>query len=172
MPKKNNSVKKTTQCVLCGTLIEYTSRKPSRCAKCNKIKLEQQGCARTSWTKESQMIKIMHELLPYEEYIVNGYYSWLVSPKGMPLQLDWYCPSLSLAIEVNGLQHTTFVKHFTKTKRDFNYLKECDALKVSACKAKGITLLVIPYDKVLSKSYFLEEIRAANPELYKRIGGV
>jgi hypothetical protein len=48
---------------------------------------------------EELMFKILREMFPDEEYIRNGYYSFLMSPKQMPMQLDMYFPKMKLAFE-------------------------------------------------------------------------
>jgi len=113
------------------------------------------------------MIRAMTELLPDSEYIVNGYYSWLLSPKGMPMQLDWYCPELKLAVEFNGTQHYTYTKYFHRTKKEFAYQQECDSIKAKTCKEKGITLISVPYHITVTPKYMRERIQNDNPALYE-----
>lgn len=167
MPKKTTSTKVTT-CAVCGQPIEYKTKKPDKCNQCKKVNTTPRS-PRTKWKKETEMIRIMNKLLPGADSIVNGYYSWLLSPKNMPLQLDWYCPDYKIAVEFNGIQHYTYTKYFHKTKKEFAYQQECDALKAKACRAKGITLLSIEYGKVLSMEYMASELQKANPVLYEAL---
>lgn len=166
MPKK----RKITYCVLCGTPIEYATKKPLRCQHCKDIKLSTRSTApKTKWKKETAMFSIMSELLPGVEYIVNGYYSWLISPKGKPMQLDWYSPEINLAVELNGQQHYQYTKYFHKTKREFEYLQQCDKIKETVCKARGITLLPVPYNSKVTHKMIIDILKEKNEELYNRL---
>lgn len=94
------------------------------------------------------MFKVLDDMYD-AEYINNGYYSWLKSPRGAPMQLDRYYPDLKLAFEHHGNQHFQYNKYYHKSKSQFNYLQECDRLKAELCKAHGIQLVVIDYrDKI------------------------
>jgi hypothetical protein len=57
------------------------------------------------------------------------------------MQLDIYIPSLSLAFEYHGKHHFEDVFYFGQ----YNQYKTRDEEKVAACKASGITLIVVPY---------------------------
>lgn len=97
----NKPTHKITYCSVCNKPIEYTTKKPLKCSQCKSVNTSSKktNSPRTKWKKETEMIRTMTELLPDSEWIVNGYYSWLKSPKGMPLQLDWYSPECNLAVE-------------------------------------------------------------------------
>lgn len=103
--------------------------------------------------REGRLFKILEEIYPGEYYIRNGYYSFLVSPKKQPLQLDIYYPDLKIAFEHQGKQHSRYSKFFFKNKKQFEYLKTCDRLKKELCKKLGITLICIDYTKELSVEY-------------------
>ena len=166
MPKRiTQTSRKQTACTVCQKVIEYTTKKPLKCNQCKNISKEPKP-PRTRWKKESQMIRSMSELLPDFDYIVNGYYSWLLSPKGTALQLDWYCPDLGIAVEFNGAQHYTYTKYFHKTKKQFIYQQECDSMKTSLCKNRGITLIAVPYNVSATPKLMSELLSKQNPELY------
>jgi len=103
--------------------------------------------------REGRLFKILEKIYPGEYYIRNGYYSFLVSPKKQPLQLDIYYPDLKIAFEHQGKQHSRYSKFFFKNKKQFEYLKTCDRLKKELCKKLGITLICIDYTKELSVEY-------------------
>jgi hypothetical protein len=168
MPKKKTETK-TTKCILCGATIKYKTKMPSKCTKCKNINSDPKVTPKTRWKKETQMMRAMGELLPDIDYIINGYYSWLPSPKGSPLQIDWYCPSLKLGVEFDGAQHHEYIKYYHKTKQQFYYLQECDQLKDRICKERGITLLKIPYNTTITVFSMEEAIKSANPELHKEL---
>jgi hypothetical protein len=102
---------------------------------------------------EALMIKLLNELLPNHIYIKNGYYSFLMSPKNQPMQLDVYFPDLKLAFEYQGRQHTHYSPYFFKSRKQFEYLKACDKLKKKLCKEAGITLICIDYTKKITSDY-------------------
>lgn len=45
------------------------------------------------------MFTVLDEIFTNEYYIRNGYYSFLISPKGEPMQLDIFYPDRKLAFE-------------------------------------------------------------------------
>jgi hypothetical protein len=102
---------------------------------------------------EELMFKVLDILLPGEYYIRNGYYSFLISPKGKPMQLDIYYPKLGLALEFNGKQHYRYSDYFFSNKKQFEYLKTCDKLKKDMCKKLGIKLIIIDYTKKITEDY-------------------
>jgi hypothetical protein len=147
---------------------------PSKCNNCKDIKVEQKETttkvtAKTKWKKETQMMRAMAELIPTVEYIVNGYYSWLPSPKGAALQLDLYFPDIKLALEFEGDQHNTYIKYYHKTKQAFYYLQECDKVKADICKQRGITLMKIPYSMTMTVTTMEDLLKNANPTLYEQL---
>lgn len=133
---------KITYCIVCKAEIKYKTRKPKKCKECVNSK--------SRWKKEYLMFKLLEKVFPNEYYIRNGFYSFLISPKGEPMQLDIYFPNLMLAFEFQGRQHYQFNKFFHKTLSQFEYLKECDLLKIKLCKGLGIKLIQIPYNKELT----------------------
>lgn len=166
MPKITKS--KITKCTVCGGPIEYKTKKPTKCKGC--IAAGQAPVKyrphKTKWAKESEMFKILKELLPDAETIINGYYSWLLSPKEEPLQLDWYCPEFKIGAEYNGAQHYSFNKYFHKTKKRFEYQKLCDSTKADLCCKKGVTLLEIRFDEKLSPLLIASKLYRKDPSLF------
>lgn len=68
---------------------------------------------------------------------------WLISSQGERLELDFYIPTLDIAIEVQGQQHYTFVSHFHLNQNGFTDQLRRDREKRYLCECKGITLLEI-----------------------------
>lgn len=68
---------------------------------------------------------------------------WLTSEKGTRLELDFYAPSASVAIEVQGVQHTEYTPFFHRDYKDYEYQKQRDKRKKQVCKKRGITLYEI-----------------------------
>ncbi len=153
---------KTASCTKCGAKLNYKTKKPKFCKKCNpykgvykqpKANLPQQS------KSEREMHKVMAMILPNDEYIIGGYYNWLMSPKNQPMQLDMFFPKLNLAFEFNGRQHYTYNSYMHKTKEAFEYLRACDKLKARLCVEQGINLLTIKYDKDITKGYLIRRLQ-------------
>lgn len=75
---------------------------------------------------------------------------------GQRLFLDIYIPSLSVGVEVNGIQHYEFVPFFHGTLSKFEEYKFLDKKKVLICIEQGIGLFVIKYDEIFNKDVFMD----------------
>ncbi len=74
-------------------------------------------------------------------------------PRGRGLKLDFFIPDIMLVIEVDGIQHDKFVKHFHGTIEGFRRAKSNDRRKRNWCENNGIQIIRIP------DSYSEKEIR-------------
>jgi hypothetical protein len=162
---------KITKCNLCGAKIEYTTKKPKICKECKSNKKsapknKAKKPVETRWKGEVKLFDILNYLLPKCHYCINGYYSWLPSPNGAPMQLDWYSDELGLAFEYEGIQHYKYIKHFHKSKTEFKYLQECDKLKEKYCKLEGVVLVKIKYTMPLNIRNVAKAIKDTSPTLY------
>lgn len=95
-----------TKCIVCGKRVSYKTKKPKYCPECRtksnkprKPKGKANNNPKSKWKSERYMYKVLSELMPKAEYCLNGYYSFLPSPKGEAMQLDWYSYELGLAFE-------------------------------------------------------------------------
>ena len=122
--------------------------------------------------REFVICRMITKMYPDETSIRGGYYSWLQSPKEAELQLDMYLPELhsdagiGVAIEVQGKQHTQFVKSIHRTKAAFNYLQRCDKIKKRLLKKKGIALIEVFHNERISYELLekkFKEIGAKDP---------
>lgn len=161
---------KRTNCVDCGTVIQYATKKPKWCTKCKKkqpkvYKPSKKKSIPQQSKKELQMKQVLNQIFTEEVYIDNGYYSFLLSPKGAPLQLDRYYPELRLAFEYDGAQHAKFNPYMHKTQAAFEYLQKCDQLKNQYCKDLGIHLIRINHEKTITVDYILERLKAEGVQL-------
>ncbi len=68
-----------------------------------------------------------------------------VIPRSGNLKLDFFIPSLNIAIEVDGAQHENFVKHFHGDISGFRKAKENDIRKERWCEINNINLIRINY---------------------------
>lgn len=160
-----------TSCKECNKKLSYKTHKPILCNDCkssSKVKKQKKSYASK---EEEKIFAILDKVFPDAGYIDQGFYSFLISPRGYLMQLDRYYPRYNLAFEINGKQHYKYSKHFHKTEENFQYQQECDKLKVEICKSKGITVIQIPYFRKTTVESIPLEIQAVNPDLYKKIWG-
>ena len=75
------------------------------------------------------------------------------------LYLDFYIPTISLAIEVHGQQHYEYSPFFHKNKADFLKSKTRDEDKIEWCDLNGIQLITLKYSE-------------SDDEWRKRINGI
>jgi DNA-binding sugar fermentation-stimulating protein len=68
--------------------------------------------------------------------------------KGTNLFFDFHLPTLNLYVEVQGIQHTEFNKHFHNDAAAFRGQKKRDALKKEWCELNDKTLLCVNYDEI------------------------
>ena len=66
---------------------------------------------------------------------------------GSRLKLDFYVPSLELAIEVQGQQHTEFTPHFHKDKLAFAKARSNDRTKRYWCQDHNLRFIELHYDR-------------------------
>ena len=158
------SAEKTTTCSKCGKTITYTTKKPKMCKECNieeygdrKFYHKPKGTPQRS-KGEFYLNKVLNELLPDIPYIDGGYYSFLPSPKGYPMQLDRYYPRLHLAFEFDGKQHNTDVEYFYRTEEQFQYQQQCDKLKEELCSKNKITIIRIGHNERITKDLIVDKL--------------
>lgn len=83
-------------------------------------------------------------MLPHNPQIFENIRpDWLISHEGGRLELDFYIPSLDLAIEVQGQQHFEFVELFHQDKRGYEEQLKRDKIKKDLCRKAGIRLVEI-----------------------------
>lgn len=63
------------------------------------------------------------------------------------LYLDFYSPTLFMAIEVNGRQHYVFNPYHHKAQMSFRKQIQNDRKKREWCELNNIELIILPYDK-------------------------
>jgi len=176
---------KVTNCSECGKEIKYTTKKPKVCTVCRTRKKQKKATTPAKKTtggykkrpdnKNTQgeliLFRALDQLLEGHDFINHGYYSFLPSPKGYPLQIDRYYPELKLGWEFDGKQHEEYNKYIHKSKKNFDYYKECDRLKEKYCKEKGITLIRIAWNYKITPEALAKDILKVNKELHKKLWG-
>ena len=78
----------------------------------------------------------------------------LLSPKGYPLRIDFYIPSMNLFVEADGYQHNDPNNPWYN-----EYNVECDTIKTNYCNSKGV-LIRLPYTKNVNTKYIKKHLRA------------
>lgn len=85
-----------------------------------------------------------------------------VSFKGTRLFFDFFIKDLNVLIEVQGRQHSQFVKHFHGDKEKFNGQKHRDNSKIQYVQENTELCLVrFNYDEELSKENIMHKISCA-----------
>ena len=78
---------------------------------------------------------------------------------GSRLTLDFYNASKKIAVEVQGAQHTKFVKHFHKNHFKYADQLKRDEMKLDFCKANAIKLAeVYPQDEIQASLFKNQDI--------------
>ena len=78
---------------------------------------------------------------------------------GHNLELDLYCPELSLAIEYNGRQHYHYSPYIHGSIEEFNKQVYRDKLKNRLCKKQSVTLITVPHTVTDIKSYLHDQLQ-------------
>ncbi len=79
-----------------------------------------------------------------EEYYVNY--------DGQKLFFDFHIPTLSIVVEVQGVQHTEFNKHFHGSAENFKESKKRDRLKSEWCHLNDVTLVYVNHNEIPIKT--------------------
>lgn len=73
---------------------------------------------------------------------------------GSRLSLDFYNANKKIAVEVQGDQHTKYVKHFHKNRLQYLDQLNRDQKKLDFCEINGIKLVEIYTTDVVNASFF------------------
>lgn len=73
---------------------------------------------------------------------------------GTRLSLDFYNANKKIAIEVQGRQHTNYIKFFHQTRANFLSQLKRDQKKEKFCELNGITLVTIYEKDDINKELF------------------
>ena len=107
------------------------------------------------WENEKRMIKIVQQIFPdkkiekHNRTILDG------------LEIDCYLPELKLGFEYNGQQHYEHVEVFHRTKEEFEAQLARDKDKLERAKAKGIKIISIKYDELLTEENIKKRVENA-----------
>ena len=78
-------------------------------------------------------------------------------------RIDIFIPNLAIAIEYNGIQHYKFVEHFHRTLENFEYQLKLDIQKREYLLLRGIKVIDIPYDQMVSTKEELATLIQTTP---------
>jgi very-short-patch-repair endonuclease len=112
-----------------------------------------------NWKKPSRskfQTKVKKFLYPYWK---NDFVFEEFRVVGTRLTLDFYNANKKIAIEVQGAQHTKYVKFFHKNVFKYSDQLERDEKKLEFCKANKIKLAeIFPQDKITASLFDDQEI--------------
>lgn len=92
---------------------------------------------------------------PFKQVFCEYYINY----KGQKLFFDFYIKSLDVFIEVQGRQHTEFIKHFHKNKSNFLKQKNRDNLKRIWIEEHNFHLVYIKYTDEITEELILTKIK-------------
>jgi len=102
----------------------------------------------------NNIYKLIKEIFPLNTVVKEHY----VQFKGVKLFFDFFIKDLGILIEVQGEQHTRFVKHFHGDKRKFMAQKTRDNLKIEYANEEGISFVRFNFDEDATKELILSKI--------------
>lgn len=82
---------------------------------------------------------------------------WLIGNNGYRIELDGYSPDRMVAFEYNGAQHYKKTSWYGFDDLELARIKQNEIVKISTCKERGITIVIIDYKTRVDK--FLYEIK-------------
>lgn len=68
---------------------------------------------------------------------------WLLYENGRSLELDFFIPSISIGVEVQGEQHLEFSPFFHASPDDFEKQKQRDTWKKETCRRRGVLIVEV-----------------------------
>lgn len=102
-----------------------------------------------------EVFELLKELFPHNR-IKKEYY---VNYKGKKLFFDFYIHELSILFEIQGQQHTKFVKHFHGDREVFLAQKNRDNLKIEYVQEnQPLSLIRFYHDEKITKELLLKKI--------------
>lgn len=99
---------------------------------------------------------IIREIFPHQKVVCE----YNVADRGY-LPLDFFIPSLNIAMEYDGEMHTIFSPLYHVDRAGFLAMKKRDLEKDELCEQKGITLVRVAYSENMSRGLVLDKIEEA-----------
>lgn len=112
-----------------------------------------------------KVLSILKEMFPANPHkrVFEEHY---VRYKGQKLFFDFYVKELDAYIEVQGRQHTEFVKHFHGSAEGFKSQKYRDNLKIEYVQEQGSCLVRIYDTEKITKAMIKKKISKAIEECF------
>jgi NAD-dependent SIR2 family protein deacetylase len=108
--------------------------------------------------QSDKVFELLKRLFPHNR-VSKEYY---VNYKGKKLFFDFYIRELGILFEIQGQQHTRFIKHFHGDKEVFLAQKNRDNLKIEYVQGnKFLSLVRFNYDEVVTKGLLFKKINDA-----------
>jgi len=73
---------------------------------------------------------------------------YYVNYEGQKLFFDFHIQTLSIVVEVQGVQHTEFNRHFHGSAEAFKEAKKRDRMKAEWCALNDVTLVCINHNEI------------------------
>jgi very-short-patch-repair endonuclease len=108
----------------------------------------------------TQVQNTLEELFPAKPF-KQVFCEYYINYKGQKLFFDFHIKKLNVVVEVQGQQHTKFVKHFHGTRQNFLKQKERDNLKRIWAEEEDVVLVRFNYDEKITKKLVLYKIDKA-----------
>ena len=110
-------------------------------------------CATSTWRTEAEVRNIFESIF-HPATFASCYPVFLDG-----LQLDGYCPELSLAFEYQGEQHYDPDNYFHFGDRSsFEAQQERDARKLKLCRSQGVCLVLVPFFAIDKRTFVLTSL--------------
>lgn len=104
-------------------------------------------------SKDQRIIyEYLLELYPYQN-VVYEYYIPSINQR-----IDIFIPSLGIAVEYSGRQHSEYVEHFHRGMEGYLKGRELDRKKIDHLKEIGAKLIIIYYNNMVNSSEELKTI--------------
>ena len=111
-------------------------------------------------TQVQKCLESLFPAKPFKQVFCEHY----VNYNGQKLYFDFYIKKLGVFIEVQGQQHTKFVRHFHSDKEAFLNQKNRDNLKIIWIEENDYSLVRINYDEEITKELLLKKMSIAMKE--------
>lgn len=108
----------------------------------------------------TQVHYILEELFPpnpFKQVFCEHY----VNFRAQKLFFDFFIKKLDVLIEVQGQQHSKFVKHFHNSREDFLKQRERDNLKIEYIQENNFYLAYINYNESVTGGLLADRIHEA-----------
>jgi hypothetical protein len=108
----------------------------------------------------NKVYKLLKEVFPQNAILKEHY----VKYKGVRLFFDFFVRDLGILVEVQGEQHTRFIKHFHGDRHKLMAQKNRDNLKIEYAQENDISFARFHYDEDITKELLCHKMFMALEE--------